>query len=76
VIVLIDAVFSLDSEITAVGMVDQLAIMILAVVLSISLTMVLATRVSDFVNASRAARRAGRRSEPVHLRSGNDDSPA
>ena len=50
-IILIDAVFSLDSVITAVGMVDQLSIMILAVVLSISLMMVLATRISDFVNA-------------------------
>ncbi len=50
-ILLIDAVFSLDSVITAVGMVDQLSIMIAAVVLSIGLMMVLATRISDFVNA-------------------------
>jgi predicted tellurium resistance membrane protein TerC len=50
-IILIDAVFSLDSVITAVGMVDELYIMILAVMLSIGLMMVLATRISDFVNA-------------------------
>ncbi|MBO1755898.1 TerC family protein [Allobranchiibius sp. CTAmp26] len=50
-ILLIDAVFSLDSVITAVGMVDQLSIMIAAVVLSIGLMMVLAGRISDFVNA-------------------------
>lgn len=50
-ILLIDAVFSLDSVITAVGMVDQLSIMIAAVVLSIGLMMVLASRISDFVNA-------------------------
>ena len=50
-IILIDAVFSLDSVITAVGMVDQLSIMIAAVMLSIGLMMVLATRISDFVNA-------------------------
>jgi predicted tellurium resistance membrane protein TerC len=50
-IILIDAVFSLDSVITAVGMVDELAIMIAAVMLSIGLMMVLATRISDFVNA-------------------------
>jgi predicted tellurium resistance membrane protein TerC len=50
-IILIDAVFSLDSVITAVGMVDELYIMILAVMLSIGLMMLLATRISDFVNA-------------------------
>jgi predicted tellurium resistance membrane protein TerC len=49
-IVLVDAVFSLDSVITAVGMVDQLSVMIAAVMLSIGLMMVLATRISDFVN--------------------------
>jgi predicted tellurium resistance membrane protein TerC len=50
-IILVDAVFSLDSVITAVGMVDELAVMIAAVMLSIGLMMVLATRISDFVNA-------------------------
>ena len=49
-ILLIDAVFSLDSVITAVGMVDEIAIMIAAVMLSIGLMMVLAGRISDFVN--------------------------
>jgi predicted tellurium resistance membrane protein TerC len=50
-IILIDAVFSLDSVITAVGMVDELYIMIAAVMISIGLMMVFATRISDFVNA-------------------------
>ncbi len=50
-IILIDAVFSLDSVITAVGMVEELYIMIAAVMLSIGLMMFLATRISDFVNA-------------------------
>jgi predicted tellurium resistance membrane protein TerC len=50
-ILLIDAVFSLDSVITAVGMVDELYIMIAAVMISIGLMMILATRISDFVNA-------------------------
>jgi predicted tellurium resistance membrane protein TerC len=50
-ILLIDAVFSLDSVITAVGMVDELYIMIAAVMLSIGLMMVLAGRISEFVNA-------------------------
>jgi predicted tellurium resistance membrane protein TerC len=50
-ILLIDAVFSLDSVITAVGMVDQLSIMIAAVMLAIGLMMVLAGRIAGFVNA-------------------------
>jgi predicted tellurium resistance membrane protein TerC len=50
-ILLIDAVFSLDSVITAVGMVDQLSIMVAAVMLAIGLMMVLAGRISDFVTA-------------------------
>lgn len=49
-ILLLDAVFSLDSVITAVGMVDQLAIMIAAVTLSIGLMMIFAGRISAFVN--------------------------
>ncbi len=49
-ILLIDAVFSLDSVITAVGMVDELYIMIAAVMLSIGLMMVMAERIGEFVN--------------------------
>jgi predicted tellurium resistance membrane protein TerC len=49
-IILIDAVFSLDSVITAVGMTDNLVIMIAAVVLSIGLMMVVAGQIADFVN--------------------------
>src|SRR4051812_32254189 len=41
-IVMIDIVFSLDSIITAVGMVDEIAIMIAAVVVSVALMMVFA----------------------------------
>jgi predicted tellurium resistance membrane protein TerC len=48
-IVLLDAVFSLDSVITAVGMVDRVEIMIAAVVVAIVITMIFAGRVSDFV---------------------------
>src|SRR5215467_12936768 len=50
-ILLIDAVFSLDSVITAVGMVDELTIMILAVMLAIGLMMVMAGRIAAFVDA-------------------------
>jgi len=49
-ILLIDAVFSLDSVITAVGMTDSLPVMIAAVVVSIGLMMVVAGRIADFVN--------------------------
>ena len=49
-IVLLDAVFSLDSVITAVGMVYRVEIMIAAVVVAIAVTMVFAGRVSDFVS--------------------------
>lgn len=49
-ILLIDAVFSLDSVITAVGMTDSLPVMIAAVVLSIGLMMIIAGRIADFVN--------------------------
>lgn len=50
-IVLIDAVFSLDSIITAVGMVDRVEIMIAAVVLSVGLMMLFAKPIGDFVSA-------------------------
>ena len=46
---LLDIVFSLDSVITAVGMVDEIAIMIIAVVLSVIVMMVFAGPVSGFV---------------------------
>jgi predicted tellurium resistance membrane protein TerC len=49
-IVAIDIVFSLDSVITAVGMVDQLWVMIAAVMVAIGLMMVLAGAISTFVN--------------------------
>jgi predicted tellurium resistance membrane protein TerC len=48
-IMALDIVFSLDSVITAVGMADDLRIMIAAVVLSVAIMMVSAGPVSDFV---------------------------
>ena len=47
----IDLVFSLDSIITAVGMVDQVEVMIAAVVASVALMMVFAKGISEFVSA-------------------------
>jgi predicted tellurium resistance membrane protein TerC len=48
-IVLLDAVFSLDSVITAVGLVDDLKIMVAAVVAAVAFMIVFASLVSDFV---------------------------
>ena len=48
-IFLLDAVFSLDSVITAVGMVEQLSIMIAAVVVAVAVMMGFAAPVSSFV---------------------------
>jgi predicted tellurium resistance membrane protein TerC len=48
-IILLDLVFSLDSVITAVGMVDQVAIMIIAVILAVIVMMVFAGPISGFV---------------------------
>jgi len=49
-IMLIDIVFSLDSIITAVGMVDQVAVMIAAVITSVGLMMVFAKPIGQFVS--------------------------
>ena len=50
-IIIIDMVFSLDSIITAVGMVDEVAVMIAAVVVSVGLMMLFARAIGDFVSA-------------------------
>jgi len=49
-IALLDVVFSLDSVITAVGMVDEVSVMIVAVVISVLIMMVAAGPISAFVN--------------------------
>jgi predicted tellurium resistance membrane protein TerC len=49
-IMLIDVVFSLDSIITAVGMVDRVEVMIAAVVVSVGLMMVFAGAIGRFVS--------------------------
>lgn len=48
-ILLLDIVFSLDSVITAVGMVDQLAVMVAAVVIAVGVMLIAAGPVSEFV---------------------------
>jgi predicted tellurium resistance membrane protein TerC len=49
-IILIDMVFSLDSVITAVGMVDNVGVMIAAVIVSMVIMMFSAKLISQFVN--------------------------
>ena len=48
-IMLLDIVFSLDSVITAIGMADELSIMILAVMIAVGVMMVAAGSISRFV---------------------------
>lgn len=50
-IMLIDMVFSLDSIITAVGMVDHVAVMVAAVIVSVALMMLFAGPIGRFVSA-------------------------
>lgn len=49
-IIVVDIVFSLDSVITAVGMVKQIGVMIAAVVLAMGVMLVAAGSISNFVN--------------------------
>ncbi len=49
-IAIIDIVFSLDSVITAVGMVEQLSIMVIAIVIAVAIMMVSAKPIGDFVD--------------------------
>jgi predicted tellurium resistance membrane protein TerC len=49
-ILLLDVVFSLDSVITAVGMANQLWVMITAVIVALGIMLVFAGAISDFVN--------------------------
>ena len=49
-IAVIDIVFSLDSVITAVGMVDQISVMVAAVVASVGVMMFAAKPIGDFVD--------------------------
>lgn len=49
-IVLVDAVFSFDSILTAIGLVENVLIMIIAVVISMILMMVFAGAISNFIN--------------------------
>ena len=49
-IAILDIIFSLDSVITAVGMVEHITVMVLAVMISVGFMMVFAGSVSDFIS--------------------------
>ena len=49
-IVLLDIIFSFDSILTAVGLTDQLVLMIIAVVIAIGVMMAFAKSISDFIS--------------------------
>lgn len=49
-ILALDIVFSLDSVITAVGMVEEIGVMIAAVIIAMGIMLVSAGKISDFVN--------------------------
>jgi predicted tellurium resistance membrane protein TerC len=51
-ILLLDIVFSIDSILTAVGMTDQLAIMMTAVVIAVGMMMLAANPLANFINAN------------------------
>ena len=50
-IMIVDVIFSLDSIITAVGMVDKIGVMIAAVIASVALMMVFASSIGKFVSS-------------------------
>jgi predicted tellurium resistance membrane protein TerC len=49
-IVLLDLVFSLDSILTAVGLVENLAIIVIAIVISLGVMLIFSRRISTFIN--------------------------
>jgi len=51
-IAVVDIIFSLDSVITAVGMVEHLSVMVIAIILSVGVMMFAAKPIGDFVDAN------------------------
>lgn len=49
-IILLDLVFSLDSILTAVGLVENVVIIVIAIVVSLVVMLAFATRISDFIH--------------------------
>ena len=55
-VVVMDVVFSLDSVITAVGMVDEIEIMVVAMIIAVGIMIVFAGPVGDFVQRNASVR--------------------
>lgn len=49
-IIMLDIIFSFDSILTAVGLTDQVLIMIVAVIISIGIMMIYSGKISEFIN--------------------------
>lgn len=49
-IILLDVVFSFDSILTAVGLVDDVLIIVIAIIISLGVMLAFATRISNFIN--------------------------
>jgi predicted tellurium resistance membrane protein TerC len=49
-IILLDVVFSFDSILTAVGLVENVLIIIIAIIISLAVMLLFARRISDFIN--------------------------
>lgn len=49
-IILLDVVFSFDSILTAVGLVENVVIIVIAILISLGVMLAFATRISDFIN--------------------------
>ena len=47
---ILDIIFSLDSVITAVGMADDIEVMVTAVIIAIGVMLIFAKQIGDFVN--------------------------
>ena len=68
-IAVIDIVFSLDSVITAVGMVDQIGVMVAAIIVAVGVMLLAAKPIGDFVDRSSVGQGA-RACVPRHGRHG------
>lgn len=49
-ILILDLVFSLDSIITAIGLVDSVLVIVIAIVISLAVMLLFSKRISDFIN--------------------------
>ncbi len=49
-IIILDLVFSLDSIITAIGLVDNVIIIVISIVIAMAVMLIFAKRISDFIN--------------------------